>query len=118
MKSELEAAGWAVQDAPVIKGASGLVHKFDVVLHRVSDPSSKIALEWCVDASSQTILSSLAKSLDVRPSRVFLLTSSDITEQTISLASIYGIGLIKVSDSADMRAKILSLVSGKNGYIG
>ncbi len=114
MKSELERAGWVIQDIPTIKGASGLSHKFNVVLQRVSDPSAKIALEWCVDASSQTILSSLAKSLDVRPSRVYLLTSSDITEQASHLASIYGIGLIRVTDPADMRAKILSLVSGNN----
>jgi len=118
MRNELEAAGWVIQDAPVIKGASGLTHKFNIVLRQVSDPSVMIALEWCVDASSQTLLSFLAKSLDVKPSRVFLLTSSDVTEQTSHLASIYGIGLIKVSDPADMRAKILSLLSGKNNRFG
>ena len=114
MKSELEAAGWVLQDIPEIKGASGLPHKFSAVLQSVSDPSAKIALEWCVDASSQTVLSFLAKSLDVKPSRLVLLTSSDIAEQTSYLASIYGIELAKVSNPADMKASILALISGKN----
>jgi len=118
MKRELEEVGWVVQDVPEVKGASGLPHRFSAVLQRISDPSAKIALEWCVDASSQTVLSFLAKCLDVKPSRLVLLTSSDITTQTSNLASIYGIELAKVSNPADMKASILALISGKNLTLG
>ncbi|MFN3621644.1 MAG: hypothetical protein ACK4TI_02015, partial [Nitrososphaerales archaeon] len=111
VKDELERLGWVVLECPEIKGMSGILHRFTAVLQWLSEPGCKLCLEWCSEASSQTVLSLLAKVLDVKPAKVVLLTPSDISEQTSSLASVYGIDVAKISNSVEIKDKILSLVS-------
>ncbi|MEM1995040.1 MAG: helix-turn-helix domain-containing protein [Nitrososphaerales archaeon] len=111
LEGELERLGWVVLEKPEIKGASGIFHRFTAVLQRSSDPMCRLALEWCAEASSQTVLSLLAKLLDVKPAKLVLLTSSDVSQQTSFLASVYGIDVAKVSTSVEIKEKILSLVS-------
>lgn len=118
LEGELERLGWVVLEKPEIKGASGIFHRFTAVLQRPSDPMCRLALEWCAEASSQTVLSLLAKLLDVKPAKLVLLTSSDVSQQTSFLASVYGIDVAKVSTSVEIKEKILSLVSEVGSTLG
>ena len=110
-KGELEELGWVALEASELKGLSGLNHRFTAVLQRASEPTHTIALEWCGEVSAREVLSLSAKSLDVKPARIVIFTSSEASEQASLLASSYGIKVAKVSTPAEIKEKVFSLLS-------
>lgn len=106
LRKFLESHGFAVESPKALKGASGNVHRFDIVAWRDSEKwvfdvvvTKKVALE-------NELVPISVKVIDVRASKAFVIAIPSASEQAKRMANLLNIEIIDIADAASLESKL------------
>ena len=103
IKGLLESEGFYVELDATLEGKSGIKHKFDIV---ATKDNSLLCFEFCGNLE-EAFLSVLAKALDVREAKVFVL----IKEKARELREGGRLVFVQYVDRDDLLVKLQKLLS-------
>jgi hypothetical protein len=104
IKEFLEAKGFHVDSPAVIKGKSGVEHKFDIVAYKGDITRNLAVIDVTTstkDMPEQPVIAMFAKIIDVSPDKAYLIVIPRMTENSKKLAKLYDIEIIEAKNQKE-----------------
>jgi len=105
----LEKEKYYIKTPARIKGKSGIVHKFDVLIESLETPKKIFVADILTQENRMlpALMALFTKSLDTKPTSSFLITPRHTSQKEKELAKTYGIEILEGKESEKLRRKIL-----------
>ena len=99
--------GWDVETPGTMIGDSGTEHTFNLVASNSSHPTNKVAFDVLHEEKPMAQIAGIgAKKIDLKNEKIWAVSPDGIGEQEKSMARLYGLQLIGLSELENLHQKI------------
>lgn len=114
IRSFLESSGYKVESPGVIRGTSGVDHRFDILASKGEDKKFVIAIEQAEKDKTlgeQPVITLFANVYDIGNTPAYLVAIPGLDKTATQLATMYKLTVIEAKDSEDAAEKLKRILS-------
>jgi transposase-like protein len=105
--------GFKVKENEILKGNSGILHKFSLVL--IKNDQVKVAIDFVDKLTLEYLMSSYVRKMDLSNIEIVIITYQEISDQNLyNIINVYGLNLFTLKNINDLLNKIEKLIGKFN----